>query len=187
MRVVVTTVALAAFLLAAPAWAEGHGAAAKPAESTTPAPAPVDEEVPPARRYTETEIKLLEELDGRRIDIDRREQVLVIREKLLDLAEDRVSAQVGRLEELQAAIKKLLGNLSDKEEQELDQLARIYENMKPASAAEVLNGLDNRIVYDLFRRMKQKNTAKIIEKMDTAKARTISEMLAEKTALPALP
>lgn len=187
MRLPVALVALAAFLMALnTANAEEHGKATEPA--ATPAAEMTQEaEEPPVRRYTETEIKLLQELDARRIDIDRREQVLVIREKLLDLAEDRVSSQVTRLEELQAAIKKLLGNLSDKEEQELDQLARIYENMKPASAAEVLNGLDNRIVYDLFRRMKQKNTAKIIEKMDTAKARTISEMLAEKTALPALP
>lgn len=185
MRFNRSLVALAAFLLAGTAHAEGK---AKEAEKpAAPAEALSTEDTPPARRYTETEIKLLEELDARRIDIDRREQVLIIREKLLDLAEDRVSSQVGRLEELQAAIKKLLGNLSDKEEQELDQLARIYENMKPASAAEVLNGLDDRIVYDLFRRMKQKNTAKIIEKMDTKKARTISEMLAEKTALPALP
>lgn len=183
MRLWLLSVACAAFLMAGPAQAQES--AAKPEGEAT-----ITEELSqeaPTRRYTEAEIKLLQELDARRIDIDRREQVLVIREKLLDLAEDRVSSQVGRLEELQGAIKKLLGNLSDKEEQELDQLARIYEGMKPASAAEVLNGLDNRIVYDLFRRMKQKNTAKILEKMATPKARTISEMLAEKTALPALP
>lgn len=174
-----------AFMVLYPAYAADHNKS----EATASATAPTEtlSEEAPSRRYTETEIKLLQELDARRIDIDRREQVLIIREKLLDLAEEQVSTQVGRLEGLQEAIKKLLGNLSDKEEQELDQLSRIYENMKPASAAEVINGLDNRIVYDLFRRMKQKNTAKILEKMDTPKARVISEMLAEKAALPALP
>ena len=136
------------------------------------------------RNYSEMEIKLLQELEVRRVDLERREQALAVRERLVDLAESRLSARVGKLEELKTKLETLLKNLSDKEEDELEQLTKIYENMRPAAAATVVNRLDNRIVFDVFRRMRDKNTAKIMEKMNPEKARQISELLAEKKDLP---
>lgn len=138
------------------------------------------------RDYSPAEIKLLQELEHRRIELDRRAKAIDLRERLVDLAEERLIAKVDQLSKLQDDVKKLLMNLSDKEEEELNQLAKIYESMKPQAAADVLNRLDNAIVYDLFRRMKSKNTAKIMEKMVPGKARLISEMLAEKSELPPL-
>ena len=88
------------------------------------------------------------------------------------------------LNELQKQLTVLLKNLSNKEEAELVQLAKIYEEMRPNNAAIVLNKLDDNIVFDLFKRMNRKDTAKIMEKMDPIKARRISKMLAEKSDLP---
>ena len=170
---------VALMLVAGVAGAETPTAEPPAAASAVPVPGSL-------KHYSDAELQLLQDLDARRVALERREQVLVVREALLDLAEERVTTQVKALEVLQGEIKQLLGNLSEKEEAELDALARIYENMKPQEAASLLNGLDARIVYDLFRRMKQKNTAKVLEKMDKAKARTVSEMLAEKSPLPPL-
>ena len=163
-------------------------------------PGPVQAEAPPVpaaatavpppgalKHYSDAELQLLQDLDSRRVELERREQVLVVRETLLDLAEERINTQVVQLTALQDEIKRLLGDLSDKEAKELDALARIYENMKPQEAATILNELDERIVYDLFRRIKQKNAAKILEKMNKEKAREVSTRLAEKAPLPALP
>ena len=154
--------------------------------SDEPQPTPEDVELVIKKRdYSDAEIKLLQELEQRRIQLDRQEQALSLRERLSDLAEERLIVKIKSMQALQASLEGLLKNLSGKEEEELRRLAGIYEVMKPASAAEILNRLENSIVFDLFRRMKKKNTAKIMGKMKPAKARVISEMLAEKQILPA--
>lgn len=136
------------------------------------------------RLFSEMEIKLLQELDVRRIELERREQALRVREKLADLAEVELKDRVEKMTDLNVKLTALLKNLSNKEEGELLQLAKIYEEMRPANAAIVLNKLDDNIVFDLFKRMNKKDTAKIMEKMDPVKARRISKMLAEKSELP---
>ena len=134
--------------------------------------------------FTPSEIQLLQDLKKRNVMLDRREKALELRERLVDLAEKRLSEKTKLMEILKGQLEKLLGNSSDKEEQELKDLAAIYEVMKPKAAAGVLDRMDNHIVFDIFKRMNRKSTAKIMENMDTGKARLISEMLAEKSLLP---
>lgn len=140
-----------------------------------------------ARVYSEAEIRLLQELEVRRVELARREQALELREQLVDLMESQLAGKIENLTKLRDELKVLMGNISGKEDGELEQLARVYESMKPKIAATVLNKLDNFIVYDLFRKMTPKKTAKIMEALDPAKSRFISEMLAERIDLPAAP
>jgi flagellar motility protein MotE (MotC chaperone) len=140
----------------------------------------------PSRQFTTMEVKLLQELDTRRVKLDRREKTLELREKLADIAEERLGSKTNEMAILKTQLEELLKNLSGKEESELIELAKIYEVMKAESAANVLNRMDSKIVFDIFKRMKRKSTASIMEKMDTGKARIISEMLAEKPSLPEL-
>jgi len=156
-----------------------------PSEKGDLLPTPENIQLETSRRlFTDQEIKLLQELDAHRIELDRREQALRVREKLVDMAEADLDTRIKKLEDLQGNVEKLLRNLSNKEDDELLQLAKIYEEMKPAGAATVLDKMDDNIVFDLFKRMKRKSTAKVMEKMDPAKARRISQMLAEKSDLP---
>lgn len=162
----------------------GHGGGDVPSRNIArEAPEVVDLDLE-ARDYSPAEIKLLQELEQRRIELSRREKAIDLREQLVDLAEQRLDDKIQQMSDLQTSLEGLLKNLSDKEEEELMRLARIYSEMKPQAAADVLNNLDNAIVYDLFRRMKSKDTAGIMEKMSPGKARIISEMLAEKSELP---
>ena len=134
--------------------------------------------------FTETEVKLLQELDVRRVELERREQAIRVRERLVSLAEQEVEDRLDKMVALQADLNKLMESLSQKEEGELMQLAKIYEEMRAGNAAVVLNKLDDKIVFDLFKRMNRKETAKIMESMNPPKARRVSQMLAEKSALP---
>ena len=134
--------------------------------------------------FNETEVELLQELDVRRIELDRREQALRVRERLVGLAEEETEARLEKMVALQQELKNLMESLSQKEEGELRQLAKIYEEMRAGNAAVVLNKLDDKIVFDLFKRMDRKSTAKIMGSMQPAKARRVSQMLAEKSDLP---
>ena len=148
-----------------------------------PTPVGVDQQVD-VTKYTKSEMAILQDLKKRNVALDRREKALELRERLVDLAEKRLGEKTEYMEILKTQLERLLSNLSDKEEQELKDLAAIYEVMKPKAAASVLDRMDNHIVFDIFRRMSKKSTAKIMENMDTGKARLISEMLAEKNILP---
>lgn len=139
------------------------------------------------REYSESEIRILQELEVKRVELERRAQALELREQLVDLMEAQLSQKVDQLTQLRNDMRDLMGNISGKEDNELDQLARVYEAMKPQAAASVLNKLDNFIVYDLFRKMNTKKSAKIMEALNPAKARFISEMLAERIELPGVP
>jgi flagellar motility protein MotE (MotC chaperone) len=168
--------------LAGPVWAAGGGK--KDKEAAAASTVTPTEIVPTERVFSTTEVQMLTELDARRVALDRREQALALREKLVDLLEQRLNARVGELQTLRVELEGLLKSLSGKDDGELAQLSAMYGAMKPTVAAGVLNRLDNAIVLDVLTRMPAKKSAKIMESLDPAKARVLSEMLAEKTPVP---
>lgn len=176
--------------LVASAWAAGggggHGGGGKEGEevsSTLPVEAP---QLKQGRAFTDTEVQVLLDLEQRRIEMDRREQALELREKLVDLMEQRLNARVAELEGLRGEMEKLMTSMSGKDDKELQQLAGIYGNMKPAAAANVLNRLDNAIVLDVLVRMPAKKSGKLMEVLEPAKARYLSEMMASRTPPPSV-
>ncbi len=183
-------------LLAPLGWAEPHGGeeakaetehgggehgAAGDASSTLPTEAP---QLKQGRVFSDTEVQMLLDLDQQRIEMERRAQALELREKLVDLMEQRLNARVGELQQLKAELEKLLTSVSGKDDKELSQLANIYGAMKPTAAAVVLNRLDNAIVVDVLSRMPAKKSGKLMEALDPAKARYLSEMMAARTPPP---
>ncbi|MCP5405125.1 MAG: hypothetical protein H6922_02750 [Pseudomonadaceae bacterium] len=172
--------ALLAMLLL-PALGLAESAAHGGGESAAAPAAPAAVAEPDVRVFSEAELAVLEDLEARKVELDRREQALELREKLVDLMEKRMAEQVADLNKLKVQLENLSRGLSGKDEEELKLLAQIYGNMKPAAAAQVMNRLDNTIVFDVVKRMPTKKSGKLMEAMDPAKARVISEMMAEKT------
>ncbi len=172
--------------LAVPAlvWASSEPEAPKAAEEAPEGLPSEDPQLRQGRVFSATEVQVLLDLDQHRIEMERREQALQLREKLVDLMEQRLNGRVAELKALQAELETLLGNMSGKDDKELDQLAMMYGNMKPAAAAGVLNRLDNTIVLDVLVRMPAKKSGKLMEVLDPAKTRVISEMMAARTSPP---
>lgn len=162
---------------------ESGGAEGEDVSSTLPVE---DPQLRQGRVFSDTEVQVLLDLDQQRVEMERRMQALELREKLVDLMEQRLNGRVAELKALQAELEKLLGNVSGKDDKELDQLAMIYGNMKPPVAAGVLNRLDNLIVLDVITRMPAKKSGKLMEALDPAKARVISEMMAARTPPPSV-
>lgn len=146
--------------------------------ATTATPSATTAGVETARAFTASEVELLQELDKKRVELDRRQQALELREKLVDLMETRLNQRTAEMQQLKVQLEALLKNASGKEDEEIQQLALIYGNMKPQAAAVVLNRLDNGIVFDVVKRMPTKKSGKLMEALDPAKARVISEMMA---------
>lgn len=161
---------------------DGEKAAAE-SSSTLPTEAP---QLKQGRVFSDTEVQVLLELDQQRIEMERRAQALELREKLVDLMEQRLNARVAELQAMKADMEKLLTSASGRDDKELVQLASIYGAMKPAAAANVLNRLDNAIVLDILVRMPAKKSGKLMEALDPAKARYLSEMMAARTPPPAV-
>lgn len=169
-------------LLAGPScpWAAG-AAAPEPVVPVTPSISlPRD-----TRSYSAAEADILQDLEARRVELDRREQALELREKLADLLEQRLAGRVDELNTLKAELERLMTGLSGKDDKELGQLAQMYGAMKPAAAASVMNKLDNLIVHDVLVRLPSKKSGKIMENLDPVKVRVVSEIMARATVLPA--
>jgi flagellar motility protein MotE (MotC chaperone) len=67
------------------------------------------------------------------------------------------------------------------EKARLERLVLLYQTMKPAEAANVLNGMDTPLVVDIFLLMRERNAAPILANMDPQKAREVTDALANRT------
>ncbi|MET4699584.1 flagellar motility protein MotE (MotC chaperone) [Constrictibacter sp. MBR-5] len=160
--------------VAAEPQAEKPQAPAAPKADAEPAP-PKD----PAL-LTQTEIDLLQKLSARREAIEKRERELDMRETLAKAAEARLVAKAAELDQVQKRIEDLMKQHDEKQAEKLDSLVSIYEKMKPADAARILEGLEMDILIDVLSRMKVLRSSPILASMDPAKAREVTAKLAER-------
>ncbi len=135
---------------------------------------------PPPTTYTETEVKLLQDLAKRRAELDQRADELTQRETLLKAAEQRVDEKIDQLKQMQATVDASLGKVDAQEDQRLSSLVAIYTNMKPKEAAPILSTLDMPVLLQLLTRMKDRTTSAILAVMDPKTAQTITLALAQR-------
>lgn len=159
--------------------------AAEPQAEKPPAPAApkADAEPAPSRdpgSLTQTEIDLLQKLSARREAIEKRERELDMRETLAKAAKSRLVAKAAELDQVQKRIEDLMKQHDEKQSEKLDSLVSIYEKMKPADAARILEGLEMDILIDVLSRMKVLRSSPILASMDPAKAREVTAKLAER-------
>lgn len=89
-------------------------------------------------------------------------------------------------ENLQATIKKLEAKQQEyieERENSAAKLAKMYEAMKPAQAAPIMSALDLEIILDIMGRMKERQAAKVLAKMDAGLAAQISTQMSVKGGL----
>ena len=131
-----------------------------------------------------TEIRMLEDLLERRTRIDKWERDIEMREKLLAATEMRIDEKIVKLKAINANIETLIKQFDAREDEKITSLVKIYEIMKPKDAARIFNDLDNGILLEVLSRMREAKAAKIIAKMNSSKAKTITGELAVRRSLP---
>ena len=149
---------------------------ATPSEQATPdAPGGAPFEVP-----TEAEKALLEDLRGRRGQIETREQALSQREATIGAAEKRLTDRVTELGALQTRLQGLEKSLKDRDDANWASMVKLYETMRPRDAAAIFNVLDKPVLLELLDRMKPAKASPIVAAMDGDKARQATADLAAK-------
>lgn len=94
--------------------------------------------------------------------------------KIIEIGKEKIAEQLATLEKAKADLEKKKVILTKEETKNLTQTAKIYENMKPISAAEIFNKMDLTVLAQIIKHMNQKRAAAIIAVMEPKKARYLT-------------
>lgn len=133
-----------------------------------------------------SEVELLRDLSKRRGELEDREKQIALRERLLEATEKRIDTKINELKQLENQISGLIGQHEEEQNEQFDNLVRVYEKMKAKDAARIFQRLDLDIQVSVAQRMKDNKFAPILAEMDSDSARALSTKLAQKAELPSL-
>jgi flagellar motility protein MotE (MotC chaperone) len=171
------------------AWAEE----AVPAEGTeTPTP-PVtgvctltDEQLADQAGISPAELRVIQSLSGRRVELDAREEEMATMLPLLIAAEQKIDARIVELNAVKGEVETMLGQLDEKEQAEVDRLVQVYSAMRPRDAAAVFTTLSDDVRLPVAAAMRPRALAAIMAQMPPAAARELTEKLANRNSRPDL-
>jgi flagellar motility protein MotE (MotC chaperone) len=175
-------------LTAGASMASGPNAEGQP-PAATPAATPASSEACAKPDYSESgisaqEINVLRSLADRRQALDEREAGIETREQAAAAAETRLQDQITQLKSLEGDMQKLLASMDAKKDERMGALIKTYEAMKPKDAANIFNGMDDKVLIDLAKSMKPATLAVIMQAMDAKRAQQLTKMLADLAQLP---
>lgn len=131
-----------------------------------------------------TEIRMLEDLLGRRTLLDKWERDIDMREKLLAATELRIDDKINELKAITDNIQGLIDQFNTREDEKITSLVKIYETMKPKDAARIFNELEIKILIEVLSRMREAKAALILAKMSSSRAKIVTSELAVRNILP---
>lgn len=131
------------------------------------------------------ELKLLQELSQRRQELDKNQEELRVRERVLKATENKIDQKIVELQDLQTKLTAVMKQYNEKELNKIKSLVKIYENMKPQRAAQIFNELEMPILLQVVSNMKEIKVAPIIANMNPLKARDLSIELAKQKTITA--
>lgn len=156
---------------------------------TTSAPAlntsnNVEDDVIDPTQFSKSEIDVLQRLGERRQELEKRGRELDMRENLLSATEARIDDKIKELKKIEAAVGALLKQHDEQEDKQLASLVKIYEKMKPKDAARILEKLDMGVLLTVAERMREAKMASVMAYMDDSKAKALTMELATRRRLP---
>lgn len=120
-------------------------------------------------------------LQNERDNLEEEKKVLALKEKELKTLEEEADKKLKMLDdkltmlkEVQKKIEKLLAEKDVKELKKVKDLSLIYAKMDPDRAALAIGTIDVKLGAQLLANMKVKSAAKILDRMDKAKASELS-------------
>ncbi len=142
---------------------------------------------PPLDELSNADLGVLQQLSERRRQLDEREKQINQQDALVQAAQAELGRKFKELESLRTQIKQLLDQQSEAEEARLTSLVKVYEGMKPAEAANILNTLDTGVLMQVMGRMSERKMSPVLANMNPDRAREVTIRLAKQKQLPAAP
>lgn len=140
---------------------------------------------------TKGQVKVLESLHKRHLELDQREARLEEKEKVFSASRKELDGRLKALTEigveLQATKKELevmANKISDEDEKKILRLVKIYGGMKPKRAAVYFDQLGMSILMKVVENMKEGTSAAIMQLMDPKIVKVLTQNLAMKRKLP---
>lgn len=130
------------------------------------------------------EVQVLQALGERRQTLDQRAEQYETQDELMLAAEQRLNERLTELRTLESHVNDLLGQLDEAQEQRLASLVDVYQRMRAKDAAAVFDGLDDDVLVQVASRMRQANLAEVMGRMEPARARQLTQMLADRARPP---
>lgn len=116
-------------------------------------------------------------LKAREEAVAAKEKELARREQNLDLMEKDVDGKVAELLALQEIVTAKLVEIRAEQDQEFNNLIKVYATMSASKLAPLLNQMEDANVAKILRAMKKDLTGKIIPKLEPQKAVRVSLLL----------
>ncbi|MGR3379353.1 MotE family protein [Salipiger abyssi] len=155
--------------------------AATSAEPEAPAaPAPVAKEP----EVCEAPEDLLASIRQERDLLDAQKERNAQRSAELDLAAETLAVEQQRLADLKAELEGLLEKVEAAHTADVDRLVSLYRNMKPKDAAAIMNDLDIEVSVMVLGTMNERDAAPILAALNPVRARAISQIILERSKLP---
>lgn len=170
----------------AQAWAEeiADAATVEAQQATSDSPPPPAacavsvEELARQAGLSPAELRILQNLSERRDELDARDVDFETQLPLLIAAEAKAQERIDELNALRAEIQGLLGQVSEREQEEVNRLVQVYQAMRPRDAAPVFARLSDDVRLPVAAAMRPRALAAIMAEMDPEAARTLTQRLA---------
>lgn len=125
---------------------------------------------------------LLASIRERSAQLDTREAALAERARLLEVVEKRLDEKTKTLAEMKTELESRLAFAETAAEQDISQLARMYESMKPQRAGEIFNAMEPAFAAGFLTQMNSESAALVLANMETEKAYAASIIIAGRNA-----
>lgn len=121
--------------------------------------------------------ELDEQIDRRRRDLAREEESLVALRQALEAAKGELAAERAKLEDLKARVEADIARRERIIDERLDQIAKVYEAMKPREAALALVGMEDDMAVAILERLQGRSVGKIFDLMPKERVRELTHRL----------
>ncbi len=124
------------------------------------------------------------EIQRERELLDEQRQALIEREAKLQIGQQALESEAEKLLGFKVALEDLLAKVETAQNDDVNRLVNLYRNMKPKEAAGIINELDMESTVLILATMAERDAAPILANIDAARARAISKILIERSKLP---
>src|SRR5436190_17087893 len=129
-----------------------------------------------------SERAILERLQSRRQELERRAREIEIRESLLKSAEKRIESKVEELKAVEGRIGTAAGQRNEQEAARFKGIVTMYEGMKPKDAAKVFDRLEMAVLIEIASQIAPRKMSDVMGLMQPEAAERLTVELARRAS-----